>query len=73
VRLIVLVILTLLSFAGCSWGSRSLDAAGAVLTDEFVEYCGNPKYRREALYYLLNGALEPHGIEVGVICPGDEE
>lgn len=56
---------------GCAVVGRGMDAASGQLVEQLTEYCAQPLYRREALYILVNGALEPQSIEISVICPGD--
>lgn len=66
--LLCLVVLT----SGCALLGGGLDRAGDQLRQQLTDYCAQPLYRREALYILVNGALEPQSIQVAVICPGDE-
>ncbi len=67
---------TLLSFVmllgGCSWIGGGMDIIGSKMVGQITDYCAEPLYRREALYILINGALQAQNIEVAVNCPGDE-
>ncbi len=62
----------ILLLSGCSWIGGGMDAIGGKMVGQITDYCAQPLYRREALYILINGALQAQDIEVAVICPGDE-
>lgn len=64
----------LLLLGGCiSRLNLGMDALHNRMTQEAIDYCAQPYYRREALFVLLSGALEQHKIQFGgLICPGDE-
>lgn len=64
--------LLLFLLPGCGLLSGGLDKAGDQLRQQLTDYCAQPLYRREALYILVNGALEPQSIQVSVVCPGDD-
>jgi len=66
------ILYLLLLLPGCAWFGQGLDKAGDQLRQQLTDYCAQPLYRREALYILINGALEAQSIQVAVICPGDE-
>jgi len=64
-------ILFLLLLSGCALVGSGLDTVGDKFVEQLTDYCAQPLYRREALYILVNGALDPQNIEVAIICPGD--
>ena len=53
--------------------NTALDRIGTPIANEIIEYCSMPLYRREALWLLMNGALEDNDIQVAIHCPGDYE
>jgi len=67
------LLLFLLLLPGCSLLGGGLDRAGDQLRQQLTDYCAQPLYRREALYILVNGALEAQSIQIAVVCPGDED
>lgn len=69
-NLIICFLLALLG--GCGLLGQGLDRAGDQLRQQLTDYCAQPLYRREALYLLVNGALEAQSIQVAVVCPGDD-
>lgn len=58
---------------GCATVDNALDRVSGRLVDEMVDYCAVEYHRRLAYFVFVSGELEPHGIEMAVICPGDPE
>ena len=58
---------------GCATIDNALDRVSGPMVEEIVDYCAVEYHRRLAYWIFISGELEPHGIELALICPGDPE
>lgn len=69
----ILIVCALALLAGCATVDKALDRVAGPMVEQMTDYCAVEYHRRLAYYIFVSGELEPHGIELAIICPGDPE